>query len=131
MMMLAPVLTPHGLLTLRQADEALALEPGRGARLERAFIRGPGHGLLCLGADEVGTALPPVLSYWRELGARYVAALCGLPGIGQGGSKPRVPIPEDGELGQIAAAVPPMIGAEYLTTDVLADLWRGMDEAFY
>ena len=71
MMMLAPVLTPHGLLTLRQANDGLALEPDRGARIERAFIRGSGHGLLCLGADEVGTTLPPELSYWREFGARY------------------------------------------------------------
>ncbi|MGB7013253.1 MAG: DEAD/DEAH box helicase, partial [Pseudolabrys sp.] len=31
---------------------------------------------------------------------------------------------------QIATAVPPMIGAEYLTADVLADLWRSMDGAF-
>src|SRR5208282_2872695 len=30
----------------------------------------------------------------------------------------------------MAAAVPPMIGAEYLTTTVLADLWRAMDAAF-
>ena len=83
MMMLAPVLTPHGLLTLREAEEALALEPERGLRLEKAFARGSGHGLLCLGADEVGTTLPPVLSYWREFGARYVTALCALPGIGE------------------------------------------------
>jgi hypothetical protein len=130
MMMLAPVLTPHGLLTLRQAGEALALEPERGARLEKAFIRGSGHGVLCLGADEVGTALPPVLSYWRELGARYVAALCALPGVAEGATKPRVSIPEKNELDQIAAAVPPMIGAEYLRADVLADLWRSMDGAF-
>jgi non-specific serine/threonine protein kinase len=112
MMMLAPVLTPHGLLTLRQAGEALALEPERGARLEKAFIRGSGHGVLCLGADEVGTALPPVLSYWRELGARYVAALCALPGVAEGATKPRVSIPEKNELDQIATAVPPMIGAD-------------------
>ena len=130
MMMLAPVLTPHGLLTLRQAGEALALEPERGVRLEKAFIRGSGHGLLCLGAEEVGTALPPVLSYWREFGARYVAALCSLPGVAEGATKPHVSIPERNELDRIATAVPPMIGAEYLTADVLADLWRGMDAAF-
>ena len=128
-MMLAPVLTPHGLLTLRQAGEALALEPERGARLEKAFCAGPGHGLLCLGADEVGTALPPVLSYWRKLGARYVTALCAFPGIDER-RKPPVPIPADDELDTMAAAVPPMIGAEYLTTDVLADLWQDMDQAF-
>jgi superfamily II DNA or RNA helicase len=130
MMILAPVLTPHGLLTLRQADDALALEADRGERLERAFIRGSGHGLLCLGADEVGTTLPPVLSYWREFGARYVAALCALPGIAEANSKPPVPIPDTDTLHQIAAAVPPMTGAEYLTADVLADLWRDMDTAF-
>ncbi len=129
-MMLAPVLTPRGLLTLRQAGEGLALEPERGTRLEKAFMRGSGHGLLCLGADEVGTALPPVLSYWREVGACYVAALCALPGVAEGATKPRVSIPEKNELDQIATAVPPMIGAEYLTADVLADLWRSMDAAF-
>ena len=65
-MSLAPVLTPHGVLTVRRDVRA---EPELGARLEKAFAAGPGHGLLCLGADEVGTALPPVLSYWREFGA--------------------------------------------------------------
>ena len=129
-MMTAPVLTPHGLLILRQTEEALALEPERGSRLETAFVRGPGHGLLCLGVDEIGTALPPVLSYWREFGARYVTALCALPGIGEGGAKPPVPIPAAGELEKMAAAVPPMTGAEYLTAAILADLWRDMDAAF-
>jgi non-specific serine/threonine protein kinase len=41
-----------------------------------------------------------------------------------------VPIPADGELDKMAAAAPPMTGAEYLTAAVLADLWRGMDAAF-
>ena len=69
-MMLSPVLTPHGSLTLRQTEEALALESEQYSRLEEAFLRGSGHGLVCLGADEVRTALPPVLSYWREFGVR-------------------------------------------------------------
>jgi superfamily II DNA or RNA helicase len=130
MMALEPVLTPHGLLTLRQTAEAPALEPARCARLEKAFARGSGHGLLWLGADEVGTVLPPVLSFWRELGVRYVTALCALPGAGDGRTKPPVPIPADNELDTIAGVVPPMIGAEYLTAAVLADLWRGIDAAF-
>src|SRR6478609_10796605 len=131
--MLVPVLTPHGLLTLVQslnaAEEAPTLDPERGVRLENAFARGSGHGLLVLGADEVGTTLPPTLSFWQKFGARYVTALCSLPGIGER-SKPPVPIPADGELATMAAAVPPMTGAEYLTTEILANLWRGMDAAF-
>ncbi len=129
-MMTAPVLTPHGLLILRQTEEALALEPEWGCRLETAFARGPGHGLLCLGVDEIGTALPPVLSYWREFGARYVTALCALPGIGEGGAKQAVPTPTAGELDKMAAAAPPMTGAEYLSAAVLTGLWRDMDAAF-
>ena len=129
-MMLAPVLTPRGLLILRPTEEALALVSERYSRLQEAFLRGPGHGLLCLGADEVGTALPPVLSYWREFGSRYVTALCALPDIGERVTKPPVSIPASGELDKLAASVPPMTGAEYLTAAVLADLWRGMDAAF-
>ena len=129
-MTLESVLTPHGVLTLRQTEKALASESEQDLRLEKAFMRGSGHGLLWLGADEVGTALPPVLSYWRELGVRYVTALCALPGVGDGRTKPPVSIPADGELDQMAAAVPPMTGAEYLTAAVLADLWRAMDAAF-
>src|ERR1700680_4997558 len=82
-MMLSPVLTPHGSLILRQAEEALGSEPH--SRLEQAFVRGTGHGLLYLGADEVGTALSPVLSYWREFGVRYVTALTALPLIDKRG----------------------------------------------
>jgi hypothetical protein len=75
MVMLAPVLSPHGVLTLArslEADAAPALELARGVRLEQAFARGSGHGLF--GADEVGTVLPPTLSFWRKFGAHYVTA---------------------------------------------------------
>jgi non-specific serine/threonine protein kinase len=130
MTILEPVLTPHGVLTLTQSSHGSALESELGSRLEKAFARGHGHGLLCLGADEVATALPPVLAFWRELGKRYVTAVCALPGIVEGGTKPPVPVPADGELEKLASAVPPMMGAEYATTSVLADLWRATDAAF-
>jgi non-specific serine/threonine protein kinase len=132
MVMLAPVLSPHGVLTLvrsSEVDAALVVEVERGVRLEQAFAHGSGHGLLVLGVDEVGTTLPPTLSFWRKFGARYVMALCSLPGICER-SKPPVPIPADGELARMTATVPPMTGAEYLTTEVLAHLWRDTDAAF-
>ena len=122
-MTLVPVLTPRGLLILREAEAAPGLEPEEHPRLAEAFLRGPGHGLLRLGADEVETTLPPVLSYWREFGARYVTALCTVSDIGERSTKPPVTVPADGEFDRMAAAVPPMMGGEYLTTDVLADLW--------
>jgi hypothetical protein len=127
-MSLAPVLTPHGLLTLRRTDETAGL--AHETRLEAAFGRGSGHGLLSLGADEVAAVLPPVLSYWRELGTRYLTALCARPDIGDGRTKSPIPAPAEEELRRMAAAAPPMTGAEYLTASVLADLWRHMDAAF-
>jgi non-specific serine/threonine protein kinase len=115
---------------LADMREALALQAEQGARLQEAFARGAGHGLLRLGLDEIGAALPPLLSYWREIGTLYATALCALPNVGENNTKPPVPLPADNTLDRMAAAVPPMTGAEYLTTAVLADLWQSVDAAF-
>jgi len=127
---LIPVLTPHGHLTLIEDRDASALEPEPAQRLQDAFVRGSGHGLLQLGASEVGVALPPVFSYWREFGARYVTAICTLPEGGARSIKRHIPSPPDAELAWLALAAPPMTGAEYLTTTVLQCLWQELDSAF-
>jgi non-specific serine/threonine protein kinase len=129
-MALDPALSPHGVLKLRPQDDAATITSEVADRIGSAFSRGSGHGLLWLGANEVGTALPPPLSYWREFGTRYVTGLCMLPGMAEGGAKPAVPPPSTTELEQMAAAAPPMIGAEYLNVAVLADLWTATDTAF-
>jgi len=110
--------------------DASALEPEPAQRLQDAFVRGSGHGLLQLGASEVGVALPPVFSYWREFGARYVTAICTLPEGGARSIKRHIPSPPDAELAWLALAAPPMTGAEYLTTTVLQCLWQELDSAF-
>ena len=46
---LTPRLTPHGRLGLAPSDDAAELEPALAERLQRAFERGAGHGLLRLG----------------------------------------------------------------------------------
>src|SRR5690349_23427725 len=126
---LLPVLSPHGALHLKPSDEAEALDARRESRIAKAFARGAGHGLLQLGSEEVGTALPPLFAYWRDLGTRYLTALCALPGLGEASAKPAVAAPGDDELDRFAAAVPPMTGAEYLSPKVLAELWRQIDAA--
>src|SRR6266851_5226951 len=127
---LAPILTPHGHLGLSQSSDAPAMEPGLAQRLLDSFARGSGHGLLQLGAEEVGTVLPPVFSYWRELSTRYVTLLCTLPNGGADVPKAAVPALPDAELGRLALAAPPMTGAEYLTPMVLGALWNELDKAF-
>jgi superfamily II DNA or RNA helicase len=125
-----PVLTPHGRLTLDQVADAPALEPALAQRLLDAFGRGSGHGLLQLGAGEVGTPLPSVLAYWRDLGTRYVTTLCTLPDAEERGTTVHVPAPLEEELQSMASGTPPMSGAEYLTAAVLCTLWDDLDAAF-
>jgi len=127
---LAPFLTSHGRLTLGPVAEGPALDPGLARRLQDAFARGSGHGLLQLGAGEVGTALPAVFSYWRELATRYVTALCALSDAATDRPRAHVPTPPPGEMEPLAMAAPPMTGAEYLTGDILHTLWQEMDTAF-
>ena len=128
-----PILTPHGHLLLTPAQDAPVLAEALQERLARSFACGAGHGLLQLGADEVGTALPAVFGYWRDFGARYVTAVCAAPEQAERGDSareatPPVPPPED--LEALAADAPPMTGAEYLTAEVLRTLWAELDLAF-
>src|SRR5215207_5607839 len=100
-MTLAPVLSPHGVLSLKPSPETEAADSGSSAALAQAFARGPGHGLLHLGADLLGAGLPPLLSYWREFATRYVGAVCALPDAGEGRKKPDVAIPVEEELSRL------------------------------
>ena len=126
---LVPVLAPSGRLMLRSADGPAELPAERGERLFRAFARGSGHGLVTLGLDDVGSPLPPLLAYWRRLATHYIAAVCALPQIADE-AKPAVPPLPETEFEKIAAAVPPMLGAEYISGAVLGQLWQEMDRAF-
>ena len=115
---LALVLTPNGRLTLVQDDDAAGLEAGLARRLQNAFARGSGHGLLQLGANEIGVALSTALSYWRGFAAHYVTGICTLPDTGAEPPKAHIPVPANSELAQLVLAAPLMTGAEYLTATV-------------
>ncbi len=123
-------LTPHGRLLIVSDSTAHRLEAGLTERLQAAFARGSGHGLLFLGVDEAGTTLPPVFSWWREFGARYITALCTQPEADTAQPKFRLAAPSIQELEEIALSAPPLTGAEYLTPAVLQSLWQELDAAF-
>jgi SNF2-related domain/SNF2 Helicase protein/Helicase conserved C-terminal domain len=127
----APILTPHGRLNLVQDKAAAAVDAELAQRVQSAFARGSGHGLLQLGANEIGVALPATLSYWREFAGIYVTAICTRPDAVTRQCKDHVPVPADSELDQFVLAAPPMTGAEYLTAAVLRDLWQELDQSFW
>jgi superfamily II DNA or RNA helicase len=115
---------------LAHVDDESALPDEVSGRFQDAFARGSGHGLLQLGAAEVGTVLPPVLGYWREFAARYVTILCTHPDVIDGRMPSVGPSPPEGEAESLAAGAPPMTGAEYLTVSALQALWNELDAAF-
>ena len=118
-------LTPHGRLSIESMMDAPALDPGTAARLTDAFGRSSGHGLLRLGAGEVGQLLPPAFTWWRSFAARYVTSLCLHAGSGDGASSPPdVPPPSAAELASLALTAPMMSGSEYLGPDILLALWK-------
>jgi non-specific serine/threonine protein kinase len=122
---LAPLLTPQGHLRLVPDPETPALPTALHDRLSAAFATDAGHGLLQLGACEVGSALPAALAWWRDFAARYVTALCAT----SEGGEIAVAAPDDGTLESLIADLPPMTGAEYLTPEVLLALWASLDTA--
>jgi non-specific serine/threonine protein kinase len=117
-------LTPRGHLVLAPAEDAQRLPNDLSDRLDAAFARGAGHGLLELGIREVGTALPPELAYWRDFAGRYVTALCTSDPDASSIASPEAPM-----LADLAGAAPPMPGGEYLNAEVLAGLWQQIDAA--
>ena len=122
---LAPQLTPRGHLLAMPQDDAPPLAPQVSEELHCAFALGSGHGLLLLGTKHVGQALPPAWAWWRAVATRYVTALCAVPGNG----KIELATPDAAEFDALIADLPPMTGAEYVTSEGLAALWNGMDGA--
>ncbi len=122
-------ISPRGRLSLVADADAPALDAHLAGRLAQAFARGPGHGLLRLGAAELGQVMPPLFVWWRDFGTRFVTQLCLRPDeaeLGKGGGPPA---PAETELAGLARSAPLMSGAEYLVGEVLRDLWREIESA--
>ncbi|MHB1291701.1 MAG: DEAD/DEAH box helicase [Sulfuricella sp.] len=119
------LLTPQGHLLLAPDADEHPLPAEIRDRLADAFTLGLGHGLLHLGATEIGTVFPPVLAWWRDFASRYVTVLCATPEY----AGMAIAAPDDHALYTLIADAPPMRGAEYLTTEVLGTLWNELDTA--
>ena len=121
-------LTPRGRLLFTVADDVLRPSAALSRSVESAFARGSGHGLLELGAAQVGTTLPADFSYWRDFAARFVTTICTHSDLDAHGAP--VPAPALDELEALAAAAPPMTGTEYIRASVLETLWTEIATAF-
>src|SRR5207245_10105974 len=102
--------------------------PAVAERIRKAVERGSGQGLLQLGAVELGSALPPSLAFGREFGHLFMARLTAMPMLAEEWATVDLPAP-NAELERLAAAAPPITGAEYLDGALLGALWGELQTA--
>ena len=122
--------TPGNQIILRQGSpqDGTPLRSSVEKRIADAFSKGRGHGVLHLGAAELTTELDPTLGFWRDLGQSFVAKIC----AALDPSEPQslvVPEPEPDELDALADSVPPMQGAELISSVLLGEVWTDIGEA--
>ena len=114
--------SPAGHVYLDPSADDTQLGAAARARIAEAFARSSGAGLLHLGLVEVATALPPELAWFRELSRALLTRVCGTPELEAERGRLRIAPPPE-LLERLAAAAPPMAGAEYLDAALLGRLW--------
>ena len=92
----------------------------------RTLEKSQAEGLFELAASPANDKLPASLSFWQNFARRYLTELCHTP---ESSSREIVPIvpPDLSSLEKILASAPPMLGAEYLNTEVLEAIWEEVD----
>lgn len=116
-------ITPAGHLRLEPAPESLPeLAPASVESLREAFAQSSGRGLLELAAGDFNIDLPSSLVFWRGYARQYFQAVCQL-GEASVEQWAALPPPPAEDLARLAADAPAMRGLEYLTEDVLRELW--------
>ncbi len=121
------------------ADAGSPLESTPQFLLEK-FSRHPSEGLFALAADKSARGLTPTLRYWHDFAGRYLSARCQLLDkeatpqsdlqLTDPPSDPAPPVtalsPADAR--QWLQAAPLMRGGEYLSIEVLQELWSLLDD---
>jgi hypothetical protein len=103
-------------------SEADLPEAAVARRIRKSFESGAASGLLHHGAVELGRTLTPSLAFGRELAHLFMAHLCAIPDLESQWASAALPAPRH-ELASLAAAAPPLTGAEYLDVERLEALW--------
>jgi len=125
-------LTPSGRIEVRRglAEEGPPISASAAQRILDAFRIDRGHGVLQLGAGELGRDLHPTLSYWREIGQALIARVCGgLDPTDPNRQDSLVPDVAPDEIEAFLQSAPPMRGGEFITSALLLELWSEIGQA--
>jgi non-specific serine/threonine protein kinase len=121
-------ISPSGRLVIREGPETAggSSTPQAVVKVLRTLASSPPEGLFLLAAQPDGSSWPSDLLFWHDFASLYLTRLCHVP-ESPGGEFATVEPPDEQQLSQILLAVPPMIGAEYLTVDRLRATWNEID----
>jgi superfamily II DNA or RNA helicase len=121
-MSLEIAISPGGRLFVEPSAEVVpAVNELWVSRLQFAFDASAAEGLLLLATQALTLPMPPSPTYWRDFARGYLQRLCHSAGVDGG------PVPilqhEPDALSGFCQQAPPMRGGEFLTPDLLANLW--------
>jgi non-specific serine/threonine protein kinase len=127
-MTLSLSISPGGQLYLEDAPElVLEISAQTVESLKRAFGESSAEGLFVLASGEITEELPAAFVFWRGLARKFFQAICQL-GEAELDQWASVPAPADAEFSLMAGEAPPMRGLEYLSADVLRNVWFALRE---
>ena len=98
------------------------------SRICKAFERSGAHGLLQLGAVELGASLLPGLAFGREFAHLFMVRLIAVAGLTEQWATVVMPAPR-ADLENLVEAAPPMTGADYLNAAALGAWWVDLHNA--
>lgn len=123
------LITPGGRLQIVVDPEGPAeVSPAAVEALTTSFVESNAEGLLLLASQELPAELPATLVFWRGLARQLFVAVCQLGGEGDLRKWQAVAAPSEAELAQLVVDAPPMQGLEYLTVELLQNLWSELRE---
>ncbi|MDE1463809.1 DEAD/DEAH box helicase [Spartinivicinus poritis] len=117
-------LLPSGKIRYFSGDDTGKNGPAL-ANITKHFVeKRTSEGLFALAALKSGSSLPPTFRFWYEFSCQYMSTRCHSPD-----SEALPPIePLDTTTAEhFLQSSPPMIGAEYLSVEVLQQLWVELD----
>ena len=116
-------LSPQGHLYL-QAPSTATL-PKADQKLITAFLHDEGEGFILLANQKPADNWSPTLHFWYEFSALYVRALCQISP-----EETAIKLPtqdtQSANFDKLLLRLPPMLGAEYASTDTFVRLWEAI-----
>lgn len=92
--------------------------------MQQQFGKGSAYGLLYLGIANFAGGLPPSFAFWQRFASLFVTQVCHLSQFISTFDAVNIPTPQAEELQDVIEHAPLMTGAEYLSLEVLGNLWQ-------